>query len=353
MNRTPAPSNQSIEPSAPTERNRMSSPLRLSLDRRRFFAAVGTSFVGAISSSAWGGGLNRETINRVDDRVKRLFARSNLVAWCVVPFDAKKRKPAERATMSASLGFKRIAYDWRDEHVPEFESEIVEYKKNDLEYFAFWGVRDDALALFAKHRIKPQLWVTPPQPNERSIDVAIDRAADELKATVAKAKDGGLKIGLYNHGGRMGEPANLVALCERVRADSNARESVGIVYNLHHAHDQLEKFDESLGAMKPHLYCLNVNGMAAGGDRVGKKILPIGQGELDESLFKSIVDSGYDGPIGIIGHTDDDVELRLRDNLDGLDWLSKRLCGEEAGERPTPRTMPANKVIVEPGRKRS
>ena len=26
-----------------------------------------------------------------------LWARDNLVAWCIVPFDAKKRGPAERA----------------------------------------------------------------------------------------------------------------------------------------------------------------------------------------------------------------------------------------------------------------
>jgi hypothetical protein len=28
-----------------------------------------------------------------------LFAKSNLVAWCIVPFDAKKRGPEERAHM--------------------------------------------------------------------------------------------------------------------------------------------------------------------------------------------------------------------------------------------------------------
>jgi hypothetical protein len=27
---------------------------------------------------------------------ENLFARDNLVAWCIVPFDAKKRGPAER-----------------------------------------------------------------------------------------------------------------------------------------------------------------------------------------------------------------------------------------------------------------
>src|SRR5262245_59245051 len=34
-----------------------------------------------------------------------LFARENLVAWCIVPFDSKKRGPEERAAMLKKLGF--------------------------------------------------------------------------------------------------------------------------------------------------------------------------------------------------------------------------------------------------------
>src|SRR5439155_11909566 len=35
-----------------------------------------------------------------------LLARSNLVAWCIVPFDARKRGPEDRAAMLEKLGFK-------------------------------------------------------------------------------------------------------------------------------------------------------------------------------------------------------------------------------------------------------
>ena len=63
-----------------------------------------------------------------------IFARDNLVAWCIVPFDGKHRGPAERAAMCAKLGIKRVAYDWRAEHVATFEQEILEYKKHGLEY---------------------------------------------------------------------------------------------------------------------------------------------------------------------------------------------------------------------------
>ena len=53
-----------------------------------------------------------------------LFARDNLVAWCVVPFDAKKRGPEERVAMLKRLGLKRFAYDWRAEHLPTFDREV-------------------------------------------------------------------------------------------------------------------------------------------------------------------------------------------------------------------------------------
>ena len=44
---------------------------------------------------------------------------------------------------------------------------------------------------------------------------------------------------------------------------------------------------------EPHLLCLNINGMTAGGDKAGKKILVIGEGDLDRALLKTIRDSGY------------------------------------------------------------
>ena len=41
----------------------------------------------------------------------QIFARTNLMAWCIVPFDAKKRGPEERAAMLEQLGFKMC---WAD-----------------------------------------------------------------------------------------------------------------------------------------------------------------------------------------------------------------------------------------------
>ena len=66
--------------------------------------------------------------------------------------------------------------------------------------------------------------------------------------------------------------------------------------------------------------------------------MPLGQGDHDLALLRTIRDSGYRGPIGILGHTQDDAEERLQDNLDGLDWLVPQLDGKPAGPKPRPRT---------------
>ena len=35
---------------------------------------------------------------------RSIFAKQNLLAWCIVPFDANKRGPEERAQMLERLG---------------------------------------------------------------------------------------------------------------------------------------------------------------------------------------------------------------------------------------------------------
>lgn len=266
-----------------------------------------------------------------------LFERDNLVAWCIVPFDGKKRGPAERAAMCARLGLKKVAYDWRNEHVPTFEQEILEYKKHGIEYFAFWGGHEEAYRLFKKYDLHPQIWRTLSSPAEGTQDERVRVAAKQMLPLVKQARELGCKVGLYNHGGWGGEPENLVAVCKYLREHHNG-EHVGIVYNQHHAHSRVDDFAANLQLMKPYLLCLNLNGITRGGDKRGQKILPLGEGELDVSLVKTIRDSGYDGPIGIIGHTQDDVEQRLQDNLDGLDWIVPQLDGKQPGPKPTLRT---------------
>lgn len=270
--------------------------------------------------------------------------RDRLVAWCIVPFDAQQRGPEQRAEMLVRLGLRRVAYDWRPQHVPTFEDEIRAYQQHGIEYFAFWGVHDDAFRLFEQHGLRPQIWQTLGSPEGESDEARVVAAAQQLLPLVERTARMGCRLGLYNHGGWGGEPANLVAVCERLRREHHAPH-VGIVYNLHHGHAHIDDFAAALRLMQPCLLCLNLNGMTTDGERRGLKILPVGAGEQDLQLLRTIRDSGYDGPIGLIGHTQDDVELRLQDNLDGLDWLLPQLDGAPAGPPPQWRT---HRPLVQP-----
>lgn len=271
-----------------------------------------------------------------------LFAKDNLTAWCIVPFDAKKRGPEERAAMLEKLGIKHFAYDYRAEHIPTWDEELDALKRHHVSLDAWWfptKLNDEAkktLELFQRHGVKPQLWVNggggDPKKTPGEQAALVESEAKRIREITDAAAPLGLQVALYNHGSWFGEPENQLAIIERLERDGV--KNVGIVYNLHHGHEHLDRFPELLAKMKPHLLALNLNGMTRGGGM----IIPLGQGELDLELLKTIRDSGWRGPIGILNHTNEDAEARLLDNLEGLDWLVAKLEGKPAGEKPTPRT---------------
>src|SRR5262245_25704342 len=92
-----------------------------------------------------------------------LFAKENLVAWCIVPYDANKRTPEERAAMLKRLGFSKFAYDYRAEHVPTFDAEMEALKKQGIELTSWWfpqTLNSEARQIFdvlKRHNIKTQL----------------------------------------------------------------------------------------------------------------------------------------------------------------------------------------------------
>jgi sugar phosphate isomerase/epimerase len=259
------------------------------------------------------------------------FDKQNLVPWCIVPFDAKNRSPEDRAAMLARLGLKKFAYDWRPHHLPTFERELAALKKHHIELTALWlpaPVSKEGqflLGTVKKHNLHPQLWVmlsVEPQPTQQQ---TIRLAANTLKPLANQAADMNCKVALYNHGGWFGDPENQIAIIQHLQRHENLT-NIGIVYNLHHAHDHLDRFPELLTKMKPHLLCLNLNGTTKNGDKTGKKILPIGQGDLDPQILQTIRDSQYTGPLGILNHVhEEDAESRLKQNIKGLEQLVSKL----------------------------
>ncbi|MGE4179239.1 MAG: DUF6797 domain-containing protein [Limisphaerales bacterium] len=263
-----------------------------------------------------------------------LFARSNLVAWCIVPFDSAKRTPEQRADMLKSLGIQRLAYDWRNEHIPTFDREIAALAAHKIELTAWWfpaSPGPEATAILdclARHRLSPQLWITlgtEPEPDPAALERKIAGTVASLGPLCTQAARIGSTLGLYNHLGWFGEPTNQLAILSRLRAAGHT--NVGIVYNFHHAHDQIDRFPALLAAMKPHLLAVNLNGMVRNGDRTGKKIIPVGSGDEELAMIQTLQDSGWRGPVGILGHTDEDAEVKLRKELAGLERTVAQLRG--------------------------
>ncbi len=260
-----------------------------------------------------------------------IFAPENLVAWCIVPFDASERTPMERAEMLKNLGLTSFAYDYRDKHIPSFKEEIEVLREHDIELSAVWlwldpkgdDILGDAgraiLQTMEETGTHTELWVSFPEQVFLGLSEkqALDKAVSILNEVMEEAEDLGCTMALYNHGDWFGEPENQVRIIEAMGNDK-----VKIVYNFHHGHLQVDRFPELMELMKPYLSTININGMRV----EGPKILPLGEGDRELEMLKIIVASGYTGPIGILGHTEgEDIQMVLERNLKGLDRLRSQL----------------------------
>jgi len=261
---------------------------------------------------------------------KDLFAPENLVAWCIVPFDAKKRDSEQRAQMLDRLKIKRLAYDYRAEHVPTFDTEVEVMQKHGIEVTAWWfpgSLNADAskiLSVIERHKITPQLWITgggSPTKNEAEQQQRVTAEAKRIRPIAEAAAKLGCKVALYNHGNWFGEPENQIAIIKELNLPN-----VGIVYNFHHGHEHIARFPALMKLMQPYLLALNINGMAVGGDKVGKKIIPLGEGTEELGMLQTIKASGWQGPVGILDHRPEtDAEETLKGNLMGLAKLRREL----------------------------
>lgn len=265
-----------------------------------------------------------------------LFARQNLVAWCVVPFDKMKRNPEARAEMLQELGITQLAWDWRQEHLATMEEEIKTLRKNNIKLKSVWfwingeqgQTMDEAnefiLRTLKDNHVKTELWLSF---NDRYFEGLSDH--DKMKKAVKaigeihqKASAIGCTLHLYNHGSWFGEPENQVKIIESLGA-----KDIGIVYNFHHARHQVNDFPRLIGIMKPYLSTVNINGMKTG----GPMILTVGQGDKELWMLQQLKASGYKGSIGILSHVDDeDAKVVLGRNLEGLKTLLQEMGDEKA-----------------------
>lgn len=284
---------------------------------------------------------------------------SRMAAWCIVPYDAERRGPAERATMLADLGLAGEVWDWREEHVEDFGAECDALADRGLELFGFWTPhvtpsRDEEgygviapevrgfVAEAATRGITPQLWTClefgppgPPEPVSLGAHTEnLVRHANHLEPLADLAGENGLEIALYNHLGWAGEPSHMATIIDVLRG--RGIDNIRIVYQQHHAHHRMDDWPDVLASISPHLTALGLNGMVPDAHWGDGKIHPYGHGPRDVEFAQAVLDSGWHGLVTLLCHTMDDAEQRLRDNLEGLAWVRAQLAGEDA-PRPEPR----------------
>jgi len=321
--------------------------------------------------------------------------KDNLLAWCVVPFDARKREPEERAHMLKKLGFRHFAYDWRETDIPNFDAEIKALKRHGIDLLAWWFPLEASdpfattiLEMFKHHNVHPQLWIAFPESFPRTMEEwtkllplgmqmprseadieklseeerikfrgvlhqviakfnaesfkktpqeqqeLVRQEADRIRALVALAAPYGSKVALYNHNGWFGMMDNQIAIIERLNEIGVT--DVGIVYNFSHARDELHDdtidFPTIWRKIKPYVVAVNVTGTHWEGSLVYPS-----QGDSELGMIRTIVESGWKGPIGVIAEKGGDAEVTLRNYLIGLDWLAAEIVKPgSGGPRPFP-----------------
>jgi sugar phosphate isomerase/epimerase len=269
-------------------------------------------------------------LNFIANNQKRIhFEMNNVFPWCIVAFDSMERSPGERIQMLKELGFDKYAYDWRDKHLDEMENELKLAKENDIEVISVWlwlNAKRDTLGHLnpSNERIfeilkgidlKTTIWLSFSSNYFEGItqEQSLQKATAMVEFINVKANEIGCKVALYNHSGWFGNPNNQVEIIKAL-----PQYDLSIVYNFHHAHLHLEEFPQIVKTMKSYLSAVNLNGMR----KEGPKILTIGEGDYEKGMIKLLIDQGFEGPWGVLGHIEDeDVKKVLERNIAGLNSL--------------------------------
>lgn len=250
---------------------------------------------------------------------------SEIYAWCIVPYDVKKRSPKERILMLKELGIAKYVYDWRQNDLPLMEEELKLARENDIEIKGVWIWIDNdwdkagklnkpneiVFEIIEKLNLSTQIWVgfNPNFYQGLTDQESIAKGAEIISFLCDKADRSNSQIALYNHGDWFGEPLNQLKIIEKL-----PDEKIGIIYNFHHAHNHIDRFEETIEKAIPFLWAVSLNGM----NKNGPKILPLGSGESEKQMIAKLFELGYKGDFGIIGHVEErDVRDVLVENING------------------------------------
>lgn len=252
--------------------------------------------------------------------------------WCIIGFDSLERTPAQRIAMLKEMGFKKYGYNKGKGDFSEMKNEFKLAHDNNIEItsiFLWLNAKRDSIGELSTSNqellenlkettYKPTIWVSfsdnyfEALNQEESIALSV-KMIDFVKQ---KADEIGCKLALYNHHGWFGNPHNQVAILEELSQDS-----ITMVYNFHHAQPYVDEFPEIAKKIKPYLSFVNLNGVK----KEGPQILTIGKGDHELEMTKTLMDEGFNGPWGILGHIKtEDVQKVLERNVDGLKWMNAK-----------------------------
>ncbi|KAB1066757.1 TIM barrel protein, partial [Tamlana haliotis] len=249
-------------------------------------------------------------------QAKKQITIEDIIPWCVVSFDALERQPQERISMLKDMGFSKYGYNWREEHLDYIQEEFALAKENNMaieSIFLWLNAKRDSIgklsplnkALLTKLEgveNKPDIWLSfsPNYFKDLSQEDAINRAINYITFIKEKADALGVDLALYNHSGWFANTDNQIEIIKRL-PDFNLK----IVYNFHHAQEDLNDYTRVFKNIKPYLTCVNLNGIR----KDGPKILTIGEGDYEYPMIKTLFELGYEGPWGVLGHIKtEDVE---------------------------------------------
>ena len=326
-------------------------------------------------------------------RESSLWAHDNLFAWETVLFDTTLRGPEERAQMLERLGFKHFVYDWRENNTSTFDAQIEALQKHGIDLLGWWFPFDPddpaakaTLETFKHHHVKPQLWVMQslrdfpktteewskwlPEPiaipktseewgklseadktemqkkirqafvrfSENTLtkipqeqESRVQREAARIAALVKLAAPYGCKVELYNHNGWFGIMDNQVAIIERLKELGVT--DVGIAYNFWHARDELHDDTVNFPALWKKIQPY-VAAVAVSGTHLDDVAIYPSQGDSELEMMRTIQESRWRGPIGLVAAHPGDAQVTLSNCIAGLDWLAAELKQPGSGGSP-------------------
>jgi len=267
------------------------------------------------------------------NKVNESFKVEALSPWCIRGFDSLDRSPEQRIAMLRQMGFTKYGYNKGKGQVDEMKEEFKRAKENNIEIVSIFlwlnKERDsigklspsnqELLKNLGETTNKPTIWVSFSNNffEDLNQDQAVEFSIEMLKFIKINADEVGCKLAIYNHRGWFGNPHNQLEILEKLNY-----KDLTMVYNFHHAHEFVDEFQTIAKKIKPYLSYVNLNGVKKG----GPEILAIGQGDHELEMIKILINEGYYGPWGILGHVKtEDVQKVLKRNLDGLNLLVSKL----------------------------